>query len=165
MLFIPAALADWWNTFGEVSEDVAYSIQQTTDGGYIIAGWTENGANHEDAYLIKTDANSTKLWEKTFGGSDEDYAYSVQQTTDGGYIVAGFTSSYGAGSRDAWLIKTDVDGNKLWDKTFGGPYRDYAYSVQQTTDGGYIIAGSAALYEGLNDDAWLVKTDASGNKL
>ena len=95
-------------------------------------------------------------WDKTFGGSVIDYASSVQQTTDGGYILAGRTSSFGAGSGDAWLIKTDPNGDKLWDKTFGGLYADNIYSVQQTTDGGYILAGRTYSFGAGSSDAWLI---------
>ncbi|MGC8931577.1 MAG: hypothetical protein ACP5K6_08610, partial [Dictyoglomus sp.] len=96
--------------------DEAYSIQQTTDGGYIVAGYTESfGAGNGDFYIIKLDSNGDKVWEKTYGGSSYDRAYSIQQTTDGGYIVAGGTSSFGAGSADFYIIKTDSEGNT-------GPY-------------------------------------------
>ena len=101
-------------------------------------------------------------WQKTFGGSGNDYANSVQQTSDGGYIIAGYTDSSGTGNYYAWLIKTDASGNKLWDKTFGGSNADYASSVQQTSDGGYIAGYTDSSG---NYDAWLIKTDASGNKL
>ena len=104
------------------------------------------GAGSCDFWLVKTDANGNKEWNKTFGGTDPDWARSVQQTSDGGYIIAGLTESYGAGSHDFWLIKTDSNGNKEWDKTFGGIGYDEAYSVQQTSDGGYILVGSTTSY-------------------
>ena len=155
---------EWEKTFGGSSRDAAESIQQTVDGGYIMAGYTESyGAGSVDAYLIKTDASGNMEWEKTFGGSSWDDAYSVQQTTDGGYIMAGATASYGAGLYDAYLVKTDASGNTEWEKTFGGSSWDYAFSVQQTTDGGYIIAGHTESYGAGGGDAYLIKTDASGN--
>lgn len=149
---------DWSETFGWASEDWTVSLDQTLDGGYIIAGWTSwYGAGHNDVWLIKTDADGNAEWDKTFGGPNYDRANSVQQTADGGYIIAGWNSSYGAGSDDVWLIKTDSNGNKLWDKTFGGPNLDRANSVQQTTDGGYIIAGETSSYGAGSNDAWLIK--------
>jgi len=156
---------EWEKTFGGSGWDNAYSVGQTTDGGYIIAGTTGSyGAGWDDVYLIKADASGNKEWEKTFGGSSWDNAYSVEPTTDGGYIIAGATSSYGVGSYDVYLIKTDASGNKEWEKTIGGGGWDNAYSVRQTTDGGYIIAGTTDSYGAGLEDVYLIKTDASGNK-
>jgi hypothetical protein len=145
-------------TYGGISIDGANAVQQTVDGGYILGGNTDG-----DAWLIKTDADGNKVWDKTFGGSDIDYANAGQQTSDGGYILAGYTLSYGAGAGDAWLIKTDADGNKVWDKTFGGIFNDGANAVQQTVDGGYILAGETQSYGTGIYDAWLIKTNADGN--
>jgi hypothetical protein len=156
----------WAKTFGGLKGDIGYSVQQTNDGGYIIAGTTDSDyAGEIDALLIKTDSQGNKEWEKTFGGSKEDSVRSVQQTIDGGYIVAGYTMPYSTILKDAWLIKTDSLGNKEWDKTFGGNDDEMANSVRQTNDGGYIIAGTTHSYGAGNGDAWLIKTDSSGNML
>ncbi len=149
---------------------MGYSVQQTNDGGYIVAGITVSYRNGADAWLIKVNANGFKEWDKTFGGSGDDYAVSIQQTTDGGYIIGGFTDSYGADLTDAWIIKTDANGNKKWEKTFGGMDMEMVHMdrcVQQTNDGGYIIAGRASpsFSRFTPPDVWLIKTDKKGNAM
>jgi len=154
----------WAKTYGGTYDDVAYSVQQTSDGGYIVAGETRSfGAGYRDIFLIKTDASGNLQWAKTYGGTSDDLAYSVQQTSDGGYIVAGYTRSFGAGGRDAFLVKTDANGNIQWAKTYGGTSDEGAYSVQQTSDGGYIVAGYTESFGAGYADAFLIKTDANGN--
>jgi len=156
---------EWEKAFGGSDFEFAETVRQTADGGYIIAAITRSyGEGLYDLYVIKTDASGSKEWEKTFGGSNYDYARSVRQTTDGGYIIAGSTRSYGAGGVDVYLVKTDASGNKEWEKTFGGSGNDDAYSVEQTTDGGYITAGATGSYGAGLHDFYLVKADASGNK-
>jgi PKD repeat protein len=156
----------WNKQFGSYSSDGAWCVEQTSDGGYVITGWTFSyGPGYVgNAWLVKTDSLGNQQWNKTFGGSDADRGYWVQQTNDGGYIITGYTASFGAGLDDALLIKTDASGNEQWTRTFGGTGRDYGYSVQQTIDGGYIIAGYTLSYGAGSEDVWLIKTDSAGNE-
>ena len=154
----------WQKTFGGNRDDVAYSIQQTTDGGYIVAGSTYSfGAGSSDLYIVKLDSNGTLIWQKTFGGGLEDFAYFIQQTTDGGYIVAGYTNSFGSGGYDVYVLKLNSDGGLAWQKTFGGNGDDYSYSIQQTTDGGYIIAGYTTSFGSGGRDVYVLKLNSDGD--
>ncbi len=156
----------WTKIFGGTWSDEGYSVQQTTDGGYIITGHTMSfGAGFYDVWLIKTNANGDTLWTKTFGGTNYDSGFSTQQTTDGGYIITGYTTSFGTGSSDVWLIKTNATGDTLWTNTFGGTRGDIGYSVQQTIDGGYVITGTKDYLESGVSDLWLIKTNATGDTL
>jgi hypothetical protein len=156
----------WSKTLGGSSWDEGNSVQQTTDGGFIIAGATYSTRQGLDVYLIKTDGSGNELWSKNFGGRFYENGYSVQQTADGGFIIAGETTSFGAGLGDVYLIKTDGTGNEQWSKTFGGSDDDLGRSVQQTADGGFIIAGTTGYNEAFQryPDVYLIKTDGSGNE-
>jgi len=133
-------------------------VEQTTDEGYILIGGV-NIQGGTELRLTKTDADGDTLWTRTYGGPQDDGGTSVQQTTDGGYIVLGNTRSFGAGNWDIWLLKTDANGDTLWTRTFGGERYEMGYSVQQTTDGGYIITGSSGFW---GTGVLLIKTDSLG---
>ena len=153
----------WTKIFGDYFIDESFSVQQTTDGGYIITGQKRHTNVESDVYLIKTDVNGDSLWSKTFGGTENDLGNSVQQTADGGYIICGNTESFGNGGSDIYLIKTDGSGNEQWFKTFGGVNGESGSSVQQTTDGGYIICGNTESFGNGFSDVYLIKTDENGN--
>lgn len=141
LVFNLSAQVTFEKTYGGNITDGGISGRQTIDGGYILVGLTNSfGAGNSDVYLIKTNADGDTLWTRTFGGTSYDAGYSVQQTTDSGYILTGYTSSFGAGWEDMYLIKTNSNGDTLWTKTFGGNYTDYGEFVQQTTDGGYCYS-------------------------
>ena len=137
----------WQQTYGDsLAIDIGYSAQQTNDGGYIVTGWTNSYSSgswgYYDVYLLKTDIYGVEQWNQTYGGIQHDEGYSVLQTNDGGYIICGWTLSFGSGDEDLYLIKTDAYGDSLWTQTFGGVDSERGWSIQQTTDGGYIICGN-----------------------
>jgi hypothetical protein len=160
--------SQWARTYGGAGTDYGQSVQQTFDGGYVIAGYTNSsGAGSYDVLLIKTDSTGIQDWAYTYGGGADDRGRSVQQTLpDSGFIVAGFTETVGAGGRDAFLVKTDGDGNLDWAEPYGGIDWDEAWCVRQTVpDGGYIIVGSTASSGAGTDDVYLVRIDADGDSL
>jgi len=157
----------WSRTYGRDGSDVCYSVLQTSDGGYVLAGQTQSfGAGHCDFWLLKIDENGDSLWSRTYGGLYRDNSYCVRQTSDGGYILAGVTYTFSVGGLDFWLVKTDENGDSLWSHAFGGAEDDRCFCVQQTSDGGYILAGETRSFGAYPfTDFWVVKTDANGDSL
>jgi len=154
----------WQKTYGAVLDEGAYSVQQTSDGGYIVAGWTESfGAGASDVLILKLDSSGNIIWQRTYGSTGYEAAHSIQQTTDGGYIVAGGTDSFGGPYEDIWVLKLNSIGDIIWQKTFGGDYTDYANSIQQTSDGGYIVAGWTNSFGAGELDYWVLKLNSSGD--
>ncbi len=154
---------EWNKTYGGAEDDRGYSVLQVSDG-YVIVGYTASyGAGSYDFWLLKTDSAGNMQWNRTYDGGSSEHAYSAILTSDGGYVMAGTTGSFGAGLRDFWLIKVDSAGNMQWNKTFGGINYDTAYSVLQTSDGGYAVAGRTDSFGAGDDDFYLVRTDSGGN--
>lgn len=158
------AVTTFQRAYGGSGDDEGNSVQQTADGGYIIAATTSSyGAGSSDMYLIKTDANGDTVWTRTIGGAGAEEASGACQTADGGYIVAGQTLSFGAGSADVYLVKLNALGETLWTRTFGDSSPNVGNSIAQTPDSGYIIAGYTYTSAQNVNDALLIKTDRSGN--
>lgn len=151
----------------------ATSVQEVT-GGYICAGYGYNWPDSGNYYITKRDGSGNLLWEKTYGGSDEEKAYAVKATADGGYILAGFSKSSDGdvvkqhSGREAWILKLDASGNKQWATTYGGTSEDTAYAICQMPDGGYLVCGTTVSADGDvpgnkgSADGWVFKLDASG---
>ena len=142
--------------------DEAFSGLQTPDSGYIIAGTYQVNGGLSNALMIKLDKNGNEQWSKSFGGDGSEELFTVKQTFDGGFVLSGNTHSYSS-SHDFWLVKTDQDGNTIWEKTYGGNQTERCISTIQTSDSGYIMVGTTRSYGSGGDDIWIVKTDVDGN--
>lgn len=152
----------WRKVYGGAGDDDILSIDPTSDGGYVLAGATYLTGSSEKAWVLKLDATGNVIWQTTYGGAFNDAALSVRQTPDGGYIVAGYTWSFGAGGSDAWVLKLDAGGNVLWQKTYGGAGNEVAMSVVPSGGGGYVVAGQTNSFGAGDSDAWVLKLDATG---
>lgn len=155
----------WAKTYGGPGYyDFGHSVQQTNDGGYIAAGSTSLGlGGWIDAYIVRTDEYGDTLWTRTYGGSGEDDAKSVLQTSDGGFAFIGYTSSFGHGYEDVYMVRMDSKGDTLWTKTYGGNSGDIGRSFQQTSDSGFIITGDSYSFTPTNSNSlYLIKTDKMG---
>jgi hypothetical protein len=167
----PQGNVEWKRTYGGDGDRRADSIEQTIDGGYILAGSTTSSATGVDVCLVKVGSAGNVVWERTYGDVTHEAARSVAQTTDGGYILAGHTSTWQEGEPDpengpvdVYLMRTDDQGNLEWEQTFGREGDEFAYAVQQTVDGGYILGGFEYYSpDDAGDNVYLIKTDALGN--
>jgi hypothetical protein len=153
----------WTRSYHSSLSDVGYSVQQTSDGGFVVVGKT--ALAHDNVLLVRTDAQGDTLWTRTYGGSNSDAGYFVQQTSDSGFVIVGEASSFGAGECDVWLIRTDAQGDTLWTRTFGGSGVDHGYSVQLTSDSGFVMVGETSSFGAGETDVWLIRTDAQGDTL
>jgi hypothetical protein len=153
-------------TYGGDNYDRGISVRQTSDKGYAIVGYTRSfGAGKDDVYLIKTDARGSVQWSNTYGGKDPDNGWAVLQTSDNGFIITGFTRSFGNGGYDVYVVKTDATGKKQWDKAFGGKGDDRSWDMDKTADKGFIIIGETNSSGAGERDALLLKIDGQGNQL
>ncbi len=147
-------------TYGGIAGDGAESIQITTDGGFIVAGSTSSfGAGGSDYWILKLNGDGTVEWQKTYGGNNHDLAYSIQETSDGGFIVAGETVSFGAEDTDGWILKLNGNGTIAWQKAYEGGGSDSFYSIQETTDGRFVVAG---MYGSTLGGYWIMKLNGDG---
>jgi len=157
---------EWNKTYGGVETDHIESIVQTYDGGFALGATTESfspsGAIKTECWLIKTDNLGSMMWNKTYGGAENDWIHSLIITSDGGFAFVGETDSYGAGSRDFYLVKTDPDGNIEWSRTYGGADLDFGHSLVETLDGGFVLAGNTKSFGAGGYDVWLIKTNSLG---
>lgn len=162
------AQGGWIKNYGDADYEFGELVEETSDGGYFVMGTTISEQTNTDIWVLKTDENGDTLWTRTYGGSLEEWGFSGQITSDGGFIIVGFTESFGAGKYDAWLLKIDPDGDTAWTQTYGDTGYDVASSVHQTTDDGYIITGhrdgtfSQQANYVIPGDIWLIKTQADG---
>lgn len=161
-----SAALSWSKTYGGSDYESGFVIQTTTEGGYIVAGISSSsGEGSSDILLIKFNADGSVAWRKTYGGVSTEYAFSLQVTASGGYLIGGYTTSFGRGANDALVINVDSNGNILWSKAYGGADDDRFLAVAPTSDGGFIFTGYTDASGGLNADVMVVKMDSSGTIL
>jgi hypothetical protein len=170
LLFVPfivsansAPETDWVVSLGGNREEIIYDIIQTSDGGYIAAGMTASKSSSDDVYVIKLSPAGEVEWENNYGDIKEDYAKSIRQTSDGGYIIGGGTRSFNVGVIDYYIIKLDPSGEVQWEKKYGGSQTDRCETIIQTEDGGYMAAGQSLLNFQVGN-MYLIKLDPNGNK-
>ena len=153
----------WQKSYGGTGDDYSFSAQQTADGGYIMTGVTGSFGWAGDAWVLKLDAGGEIQWQKAYGGNSYDRATSIQQTADGGYIMGGYTSSFGKDNSDPWILKLDTEGIIQWQRTCGGTGPEGLYDLRQTAGGGYIVAVTTSSFGAGNADVWILKLDTGGN--
>ena len=162
----PSGRQEWEWTYGGSKSDIAHAVLEDRGGGFVFVGSTKsNRGGQANAWLVRLDKGGRQLWEKTYGGTEDDGAYSLQQTEDGGFVFLGYTKSKGAGGADVWLVRVGPAGGVRWEKTFGGAKDDWGRCLQIDPDGGYVLFGSTASTGTTGFyDLWLSKTDSSGER-
>jgi hypothetical protein len=154
----------WTRFYGGLDVEVAYAGEQTTDGGYIMAGRTDSyGDGASDFYLVKTNSNGDFLWDKTYGGDLNDRAFTAMETSDGGFIIGGYTASFNVGYFDFYMVRTNSTGDTLWTRTYGGDWQEEIYDIEETSDGGFAAVGYTYSFgAGSNPNIYFIKTDGNG---
>jgi len=161
----PLGKAIWSKSFGGAGTEYGFSGIQLKDG-YLVTGYTTSfGAGSRDVYAAKLDPGGKEIWTRTYGGAGWDVGMAAAEAGDGGYVMAGYTSSFGNGEEDVLMIRADAQGRQLWTRTYGGSRSEIAHSVLRTSDGGYLIGASSGSHGGGNSDYWVVRTDAEGGEL
>jgi hypothetical protein len=151
-------------TFGGSGNEGGGQLKSTNDGHYIMSGATNSfGSGDYDFWLLKFNLMGDSLWSKSFGGVDYDQCYNTIQTKDSGYVMIGYTNSFGSGNEDVWLVKADSTGDSLWSKTYGGTDDERGIDIIQTSDNGFIIIADTKSFGAGNRDLWLIKTDENGD--
>jgi len=162
---LPGTDISWAKTYGGSGSDGGSAICESDDGGFLITGYTfSHGSGDADILVIKTDNEGNIIWQKTFGGSGTEYGYDCI-ATEGGYLITGYTTSFGTGSKDVFLIKIDENGNEIWQKTCGEESWDVGTSLCPTADSGYAICGFTHSFGEGEEDVYLIKTDQDGNEI
>lgn len=156
---------EWTKTIGGKGQDDSYSIVQTNDKGYAITGvtWSYADTINGDMFIVRLDSNGNMKWTKTIGDTGIEVGYSIVQTKDGGLVIAGVTTSYGAGGKDIYVVKVDSAGNLLWTRTVGGSGDEVGYSIIQTRDAGFAVTGYTYSYSAGYADIYLIKLDSVGS--
>jgi hypothetical protein len=153
-------------TFGGDRRDRGINLLQTSDGGYAIIGYTSShDAKQEDVYLVRTDVQGEMLWSMSYGGEGRDNGWDILELGDGGFLVAGFTNSFGAGEMDILLVRTNANGILLWERTFGGPRCEFGWALAPTADGGFVLAGQTNSFGEGEEDGYIVKVNAEGEEI
>lgn len=152
----------WSKALGGPGEDNGWLVEEVSDG-FLVAGFTNSsGAGGFDCYLVKTDSDGELEWSRTYGGEADDRCWGMVPARDGGFVLVGETTSFGAGEEDCWLVKADSRGMESWSRTFGGEKGDRCFSIALAADGGFVLAGQT-YSEGAGDrDAYVIKTSAAG---
>lgn len=154
---------NWEKTFGGPGPDLAAWVVQTAAGGYVVAGLTSSfGAGDSDLWVLYLEPDGSTVWSRTYGGAGFEKACSLDHTSDGGFIMAAATQSFGAGDADVWILKLNPAGFIAWQKTYGGAKREYAPSIRQTLDGGYIVGARTDSFDLTSTAMWIFKLNADG---